>query len=182
MINSKKNSHKLQIQLKSDSVERSKNLFEEQRNGNEGLNILRETLQKTLIILNPFWTLKRGGEEGTGSFSQGYWEQMKAGIIQVDREKRIMFGNRSDMTVKIAEQGNLNDQVLHNNSQVGPTMSHRCTPQNNQQPLKNCTGFDWHYKNGYNNNLYNGFPSFHEFSTRFDATPSTDVTRQNEFA
>ena len=39
-------------------------------------------------------------------------------------------------------------------------MSHRYTPQNNQQPLNNCTGPDGHYNNGYNNNLFNGFPSF----------------------
>ena len=48
---------------------------------------------------------------------------------------------------------------FHINSQAGPTMSHRYTPQN-QQPLNSCTGHEVHYNNGSNNNLYNGFPSF----------------------
>ena len=48
---------------------------------------------------------------------------------------------------------------FHNNGQAGPTLSHRYTPQNNEQPLNNCTRLDGHYNNGYNNNIYNGLPS-----------------------
>ena len=39
-------------------------------------------------------------------------------------------------------------------------MSHRYTPQNNQQPVNNFTGPDGNYNSGYNDNLYNDFPSF----------------------
>ena len=57
--------------------------------------------------------------------------------------------------------GHLQQPVsFQNNSQASPTMSHRYTPQKSQQPLNNCTGPDGHYNNGYNNNLFNGFPSF----------------------
>ena len=57
--------------------------------------------------------------------------------------------------------GHLQQPVsFHNNSQAVPTMGHRYTPQNNQPPMNNCTGTDVHYNNGYENKLYNGFPSF----------------------
>ena len=46
------------------------------------------------------------------SFSQGLYDQMKAGKIQVNRENRIMLWDRADMRVRIAEQGNSNSQFL----------------------------------------------------------------------
>ena len=56
--------------------------------------------------------------------------------------------------------GHLQQPVsFHINRQAGPTMSHRYIPQN-QQTLNNCTGPVEHNNNAYNNNLYNGFPSF----------------------
>ena len=48
---------------------------------------------------------------------------------------------------------------FHINSQAGPTMSHRYTPQN-QQTLNNYTGLFEHNDKAYKSNLYNGFPSF----------------------
>ena len=78
---------------------------------------------------------------------------MRAGKIQVDREKRTMFEDRTDMRVRI-QQGIWQKPVcFHINSQTGPTMSHRYTPQN-QQPLNNCNGQD-----GFNNNINDGFSS-----------------------
>ena len=47
---------------------------------------------------------------------------------------------------------------FHINSQAGPAMSHRYTPQN-QQTLNNCTGPVAHNNNAYNSNLNNGFLS-----------------------
>ena len=47
-----------------------------------------------------------------------------------------------------------------NNNQGAPSMSHKYTPQINQLPLNNFSGPDGPNNNGYNNNLYNGFPSF----------------------
>ena len=49
---------------------------------------------------------------------------------------------------------------FHNSNQAAPTISHRYTPQINQLPLNNFSGPDGPNNNGYNNNLYNGFPSF----------------------
>ena len=49
---------------------------------------------------------------------------------------------------------------FHNNNQAAPTMSHRYTPQTNQLPVNNFSGPDGLNNNGYNNNLYNGFPRF----------------------
>ena len=49
---------------------------------------------------------------------------------------------------------------FYNNNQAAPTMSHRYTPQINQLPVNNFSGPDGHNNNGYDNNLYNGFPSF----------------------
>ena len=48
----------------------------------------------------------------------------------------------------------------HNNNQAAPTMSHSYTAQTNQLQVNNFSGPDGRNNNGYNNNLYNGFPSF----------------------
>ena len=64
----------------------------------------------------------------------------------------VRAGMREDSRAEQSQQ----PDSFHNKRQAGPTLSHRYTPQNNQQPLDNCFLPDGHY----NNNSYNGFPSF----------------------
>ena len=123
------------------------------------LTALTRPTKKTLIILNPFWALKR--EERTGNFSQGHWEQMKAdqNSSRSREENRVRGQNRRERedsrAVNLHQPGSF--QI---NCQAVSTTSQKYTPQNNQQPLNNCTGPDEHYDIAYNGNLYNGFPCF----------------------
>ena len=98
---------------------------------------------------------------------RGRNREFLTGALRIDEGWQNSIRSREENHVRGQNQHESEDRAghlqqplsFHINSQAGPTMSHRYTPQN-QQPLNSCTGHEVHYNNGSNNNLYNGFPSF----------------------